>query len=131
MSIAVDVELVVAGFVNRHSDKEQFTVDDVWHNYITSLWNAGCGPVRLNFTKDELELYLDKCVGVCLDKTLRGYRINKSLLSSQMTEKEADFLDNDPNLAKSFDLFCRLQVDFRTPSMMLDFMGFRFIYAHP
>ena len=54
MSVAVDKEQVVAGFVNRNNDKLEFTLDDVY-SYILSLWNAGCGPVRLNFTRQEMK----------------------------------------------------------------------------
>ena len=128
MSVAVDKELVVAGFINTHKDGTVFTIDNVYA-YITSLWNAGCGPIRLNFTKPEMIDYLKRCDGVCLQIIQSGYRIDKSLLSDEMTEEERKFLRNDKELAKSFDLFCRLQVDFRTRGLLLDAMGFRFIYA--
>lgn len=128
MCVAVDREQVVAGFVNRNKDGLEFTLDDVYH-YIKSLWNAGCGPVRLNFTRYQMECYLKLCEGVCLRITPNGYRIDKSLLSDQMTDEEREFLHNSKELAKSFDLFCRLQVDLRTPRPLLDAMGFRFIYV--
>ena len=128
MCLAVDKEQVVAGFVNRNPDGREFTIDTIY-NYISSLWNAGCGPIRLNFTRQEMFNYLNRCNGVCLWITPHGYRIDKTLLSDKMTEEERKFLHNDKELAKSFDLFCRLQVDFRTPGRLLDAMGFRFIYA--
>ena len=129
MSVAVDKEQVVAGFINRNKDHLEFTLEDV-NAYILSLWNAGCGPIRLNFTSQELKNYLDKCDGVCLRIRKNGqYTIDKSLLSTKMSEKEKIFLRNDKELAKSFDLFCRLQVDIRTPRYLLDAMGFRFIYT--
>lgn len=128
MSVAVDKEQVVAGFVNRNKDHLEFTLEDV-NAYILSLWNAGCGPIRLNFTQQELKNYLDQCDGVCLRIRKDGYTIDKSLLSTKMSEREKVFLHNDEELAKSFDLFCRLQVDIRTPRHLLDAMGFRFLYA--
>lgn len=128
MCVAVEKEQVVAGFVNRNRDGFEFTLRDI-DDYILSLWNAGCGPIRLNFKRQELRNYLDRCDGICLQVTPRGYRIDKSLLSAEMTSEESEFLHNDRELAKSFDLFCRLQVDLRTPSSLLDAMGYRFIYA--
>lgn len=128
MCVAVEKEQVVAGFINRHNDQLVFTVGDV-EEYILSLWNAGCGPVRLNFTQQELKNYLDRCEGICLNVMPQGYQINKSYLSEEMSLEESKFLKNDKELAKSFDLFCRLQVDVRTPRNLLDAMGFRFVYA--
>lgn len=128
MCIAIEKEQVVAGFVNRNKDGAEFTMRDI-DDYIRSLWNAGCGPVRVNFTDREMRDYLDRCDGVCLRITPRGYRIDKSLLSSEMTQEEREFLQGDPELARSLDLFCRLQVDLRTPNSLLDAMGFRFMYA--
>ena len=128
MCVAVDKEQVVAGFINTHKDGMKFNIDDI-NRYILSLWNCGCGPVRLNFVREELLYYLDLCEGVCLRKTADGYIIDKSFLSDEMTEKEKKFFYNDKDLAKSFDLFCRLQVDIRTPRFLLDAMGYRFIYA--
>ena len=128
MCIAIEKEQVVAGFINRNEDGLEFTLSDI-DDYILSLWNAGCGPIRLNFKRQELRNYLDQCDGVCLRITPRGYRIDKSLLSDEMTLEESEFLYNDKELAKSFDLFCRLQVDLRTPSSLLDAMGYRCIYA--
>ena len=46
MCIAVEKEWIVAGFVNTHADGLEFTLDDIY-DYILSLWNTGCGPVRL------------------------------------------------------------------------------------
>lgn len=128
MCVAVDKEQVVAGFVNRNKDHLEFTLEDV-NAYILSLWNAGCGPIRLNFKNQELKNYLDQCDGVCLRIRKDGYMIDKSLLSTKMSEREKVLLHNDEELAKSFDLFCRLQVDIRTPRHLLDAMGFRFLYA--
>jgi len=126
MAAAVDVELVVCGYINTHKDGTTFDIEDVY-NYIGRLWNAGCGPIRLNFTRDQMYRYLDKCEGICLDKTYNGYRINKSYLSDAMTTEEAKLFHNSKELAKSFDLWCRLQVDLRTPSRLLDAMGYHFL----
>ena len=128
MCVAIDKEQVVAGFINQNKDGLDFTLHDIY-DYISSLWNAGCGPIRLNFKRQELQNYLESCNGICLRITPQGYKIDKSLLSEEMTPEEKEFLHNNKDLAKSFDLFCRLQVDLRTPRHLLDAMGFRFIYA--
>ena len=126
--VALEKEQAVAGFINTHKDGLEFTTEDVY-KYITSLWNAGCGPVRLNFRKHELINYINRCDTVCLRQIgLERWRIDKSLLSDQMSQEEKVFLHNNKDLAKSFDLFCRLQVDLRTPEYLLAAMGFRFIY---
>ena len=129
MSVAVDKEQVIAGFININEDGLKFSVEDVY-DYITSLWNAGCGPVRINFKKNELINYINRCNGICLRKIgFQCWRIDKSLLSDQMSPEEREFLNDNKELAKSFDLFCRLQVDPRTPNYLLDAMGFKFVYA--
>ena len=128
MCVALEKEQVVAGYVNRHADGLEFTIHQV-NDYIMSLWNAGCGPIRLNFTQQELRDYLDSCRGICLSSTQPGYVIDKSGLSFVMTSEERIFLNNDMKLAESFALFCRLQVDLNMPDRLLDAMGFRFMYA--
>lgn len=129
MSVAVDKEQVIAGFININEDGLEFSVEDIY-DYITSLWNAGCGPVRINFKKNELINYINRCNGICLRKIgFQCWRIDKSLLSDQMSPEEREFLNDNKELAKSFDLFCRLQVDLRTPNYLLDAMGFKFVYA--
>lgn len=50
MCIAVDKELIITGFLNQLSKEESFTIDDVME-YVRMLWNAGCGPIRLNFSR--------------------------------------------------------------------------------
>ena len=127
MCYAIEKEQAVAGYINRNADGMEFTLYDVY-DYISSLWNAGCGPIRLNFKNNELRNYLDLCDGICLKITPKGYRIDKSLLSTEMSQEERVFLHNNEELARSFDLFCRLQVDIRTPRHILNAMGFRFIY---
>lgn len=128
MSVAIDTEQVIAGFVNINEDGIEFSVEDIY-NYITSLWNAGCGPLRINFKKDELINYINRCNGICLRKIgFQCWRIDKLLLSDQMSPEEREFLNDNKELAKSFDLFCRLQVDIRTPKYLLDAMGFKFLY---
>lgn len=127
MCVAIDKEQVVAGYVNQNSDGFEFTIQQV-NEYIMSLWNAGCGPIRLNFTQQELVDYLDSCRGICLSVTKPGYVIDKSGLSFSMTPEERRFLRGDEKLAQSFALFCKLQVDLKTPDRLLDFMGFGFMY---
>lgn len=127
MAYAIDKNTVIAGFVNTHKDKTEFDLNDIY-DYILSLWNAGVGPIRLNFTKIEMKYYLEACVGVCLQRTSDHYYIDKSLLNDKMSKKEANLLNNNKELAKSFDLWCRLQVDLRTPRMLLDAMGYKFLY---
>lgn len=128
MCLAVEKEQVVAGYVNQHVDGMEFTIDQV-NDYIMSLWNAGCGPIRLNFTQQELRDYLESCRGICLSITHPGYVIDKSRLSFDMTEQERGALNNDAKLAESFALFCKLRVDLKTPERLLDAMGFRFMYT--
>lgn len=128
MCVAIEKEQAVAGYVNQNADGTEFTIDQV-NDYIMSLWNAGCGPIRLNFTQQELRDYLESCRGLCLSSTHPGYMIDKSGLSDDMTEQERGFLGNDEKLAESFALFCKLRVDLKTPDRLLDAMGFRFMYA--
>ena len=37
---------------------------------------------------------------------------------------------SNEELAKSFDLFCKLHVDIRTPHHLLDAMGYHYIYSY-
>lgn len=127
MCVALEVEQAVAGFVNTSEDGRRFDVDDV-NEYIMSLWNAGLGPVRLNFTQQQLRDYLEKCRGLCLSRTNLGYQIDKSGLGLDLTKKELELLENDKNKAQSFALFCKLRVDPKTHDYLLDAMGFRFMY---
>ena len=57
--VALEKEQAVAGFINMHKDGLEFTTEDVYE-YITSLWHAGCGHVRLNFRKHELINYINR-----------------------------------------------------------------------
>ena len=125
--VAVETNQVIAGYVNTHPNGHVFTIDDVY-NYIRSLWNAGCGPIRLNFTQQELRDYLESCRGICLSSTYPGYMIDKSGLNFVMTAEERRLLGDNPKRAQSFALFCKLQVDIMTPDYLLDAMGFRFMY---
>ena len=128
MCVAVEKEQVVAGFINRNKDGLEFTLHDI-DDYILSLWNAGCGPIRLNFTQQELKDFLDSCRGICLSSTHSGYVIDKSGMNFIMTPEERKYLNNDPKRAQSFALFCKLRVDVKTPDYLLDAMGFRFMYT--
>ena len=128
MSVALEVEQAVAGFVNTSPDGRQFTIEDV-NAYIMSLWNAGCGPVRLNFTQPELHSFLDKCCDICLVKTATGYKVEKSKIDiGRLTQQEWEVLGGDERRARSFVLFCDLRVDLKTPDLLLDAMGFRFMH---
>ena len=131
MAVAIDKNLVVAGFINTSEDKLEFTLQDVIRFIRTRLWNAGAGPVRWNFTEYQLARYLDNCDGVCLRCVgTNKYIVDKSLLNPNFHSlREAELMYNDPELAKSFDLFCRLQVDIRTARHLFDAMGYRWIYA--
>lgn len=128
MCMAIDKEQVVAGYVNLHEDGTSVTIDAL-NKYIRSFWNAGCGPIRLNFTQQELRSFLDCCEGICLSDTLHGYIIDKSGLGHNLSQEEQVFLGNDEELYKSYDLFRKLHVDLRTPDYLLDAMGFQFVYA--
>ena len=128
MSVALEVEQAVAGFVNTSPDGRQFVIEDV-NTYIMSLWNAGCGPVRLNFTQPELHSFLDKCCDICLVKTATGYKVEKSKIDiGRLTQQEWEVLGGDERRARSFVLFCDLRVDLKTPDLLLDAMGFRFMH---
>ena len=128
MSVALEVEQAVAGFVNTSPDGRQFAIEDV-NVYIMSLWNAGCGPVRLNFTQPELHSFLDKCCDICLVKTATGYKVEKSKIDiGRLTQQEWEVLGGDERRARSFVLFCDLRVDLKTPDLLLDAMGFRFMH---
>jgi hypothetical protein len=128
MSVALEVEQAVAGFVNTSPDGRQFAIEDV-NTYIMSLWNAGCGPVRLNFTQPELHSFLDKCCDICLVKTATGYKVEKSKIDiGRLTQQEWEVLGGDERRARSFVLFCDLRVDLKTPDLLLDAMGFRFMH---
>ena len=129
MSYAIDKEQVVAGFVNTHKTGTRFALDDIYE-YTRLLWNAGVGPIRLNYTRQEMSDFLGICVGHFLQREGNGYRIDKSLLKGTFTQKERAFFKTDSEeLARSFDLFCQLQVDMRTPELLLDAMGYHYIYA--
>lgn len=130
MCIAVEKEQVVAGFVNTHEDGLVFTTEDIY-TYTRSLFNAGCGIVRLNYFRWEMEDFLNHCRGICLSNELLldRWKIDKSFLSDYMTPEEHKFLHGDKELAKKFHLFCMLRVDVKTPDLLLDAMGFRFMYA--
>ena len=128
MSVALEVEQAVAGFVNTSPDGRQFAIEDV-NTYIMSLWNAGCGPVRLNFTQPELHSFLDKCCDICLVKTATGYKVEKSKIDiGRLTQQEWEVLGGDERRARSFVLFCDLRVDLKSPGLLLDAMGFRFMH---
>lgn len=128
MSVALEVEQAVAGFVNTSPDGRQFAIEDV-NTYIMSLWNAGCGPVRLNFTQPEFHSFLDKCCDICLVKTATGYKVEKSKIDiGRLTQQEWEVLGGDERRARSFVLFCDLRVDLKTPDLLLDAMGFRFMH---
>lgn len=126
--VALDVEQAVAGFINTRPDGQEFTVANV-NDYIMSLWNAGCGPIRLNFTQPELRTFLDKCCNLCLSKTADGYVIEKRRINTgELTQRERRTLGGDEQRAQAFVLFCKLHVDMKTPDRLLDAMGFRFMY---
>lgn len=129
MSYAIDKQQVIAGYVNTHKTGTEFTLDDIYE-YTRLLWNAGVGPIRLNYTRLEMKCFLNQCVGVFLRRTANGWKIDKSLLKDTFTQKEKEFFKTDSKeLARSFDLFCKLQVDMRTPDLLLDAMGYHYIYA--
>ena len=93
MSVALEVEQAVAGFVNTSPDGRQFAIEDV-NTYIMSLWNAACGPLRLNFTQPELHSFLDKCCDICLVKTATGYKVEKSKIDiGRLTQQEWEVLE--------------------------------------
>ena len=129
MCFAVDKEHVVAGYINVNNDGKCFDVDCVM-NYVNTLWNSGCGPIRLNFSRDELRTYLDSCNGIGMRGEYGQYVIDKSTLNSKMTAEERELFGGQAEYARSFDLFCKLQVNLRTPECVLDAMGYDFLCTH-
>ncbi len=127
MAYAINVEPVVIGFINTHKDGMEFTLKNI-DDYIGTLWNAGMGPIRLNYTQNELIRFLNGCDKICLRRTANGWKIDKSFLSDKIKPEEQKLCRNNKELAKSFDLFCRLRGDFRLPQRILDAMGYRFLY---
>ena len=135
MAVALEVEQAVAGYVNTHRHGEEFTIENI-RNYIMSLWNCGCGPIVLNFNKNDLIQFLESCKGICLSKDTVGkdkWKIDKSYLAQEEPFDMEDikrYFDYDEEKIRKFKLFCKLRVRLlHTPDNLLDAMGFRFMYT--
>lgn len=126
MRAAVGKEAVVAGYVNQHNNGEFLSADAIYA-YLPSLRNAGCGPIRLDFTREDIERFLNQCVGICLSRVPGGYVIDKStILNGISIGDHKGLLFMDRRQAESYALFHKLKVDERTPDGVKDVMGFEF-----
>lgn len=123
MCVAVEKELVMAGFLNQQADKDVFTVDDIME-YVRMLWNAGCGPIRLNFSRQELADFLLNCSLVKNAEDF-SYTINPDGL--HITNEEIASHGNKGN-AISYKIFDSLNAQRNVPYELLDQMGYRFLY---
>lgn len=123
MCVAVDKELIVAGFVSRRLERIDFSVDDVM-DYSHTLWNAGCGPIRLNFTESELEDYLESC-GPVIEKDGNHFVFSPDYLA--VDREIADYVGEQN--AKRFSLLDSLDARVNNVSyFLLSTMGYQFIF---
>lgn len=126
MAIAVEKELVVAGFINKHPDGHVFSLKDV-DNFRRLLWNAGCGALRLNFTQQEMDDFLSNCSPIIL-KIGNKFVIKKDSLKA--SERNIKVCGSEEN-AKSYDLLIRMGVVPKADEelwLLYDFMGYRFLH---
>lgn len=124
MCVALDKELAVAGYLNTRPIEESFTVENIMH-YVDSLWNAGCGPIRLNFTVPELQRFLESSSPV-IQKKGDAFHLNTDSLQVDGFVREA--LKNDRYIL-SFALFSKLKAIINVPRILLDEMGYGFFFA--
>lgn len=123
MCVAVDKELIVAGFLNQQADNASFTIDDIME-YVRMLWNAGCGPIRLNFSRQDLADFLARCYPI-VTTLPDSYQMN-----SDAIEVSSDDIDTYGKYnAKSFSLFDKLNARRNTPDSLLDAMGYYFLHT--
>lgn len=120
MSVALDIKTAFAGFLNDKIMAETliiFSPDDIEH-YVRRLWNAGCGPVIEDYSRQELIYYLDNnCVKmpygrycISLDE-FKGDAVLSEELGSELA-------------AKRFSLFYDIGARINYPYLLLKYMGF-------
>lgn len=125
MSYAIEANTVLAGFINSNQNGTNFTINDIY-NYITELWNAGIGPIRLNFTEHQLKSVLENNSWII--KNGYSYTIKKKdIIEKELTERERRLLKYNKKLYQSYMILCDLQFDIGVPSRLLDFMNFNFL----
>ena len=123
MCVALDKELLVAGFINhRNDDPKQFKIDDVL-SFIGVLWNSGCGPIRPNFTVNELKDYLASCAPIICESN-GSYSINFHAVNPNHDIKKA-FKDTDN--AKKIELLNCLHANINIPRTLLCAIGYGFL----
>lgn len=122
MCVALDKGIVVAGYVKKYSNRS-FSPEDIIQ-YTRSLWNAGCGPVILNFTKQDLDSFLSS-----LDPIIqrRGDKYQANIEKIDVEEDLLRYFKNHEN-ARYFKLFCILNARFNTPKPIINAMGYDFLY---
>lgn len=125
MCVAIDKELVVVGFLNQQAGNESFTIDDVME-YVRMLWNAGCGPIRLNFSRQELVDFLAVCSPL-INMSADSYQMDHSAIT--ISSDDISQYGNEYN-AWSYKLFTILCARRNTPNHLLDAMGYRFLHMH-
>ncbi len=132
MCVAIDKELVVIGYINNHledNDNVSFDLDDIYA-YIVTLWDVGCGPIRVNFTKSDMEDYLEQCVrSHILEKTGDDGRY---VFRNHMTPRRAEFLEHYRNnlCAERYDIFCSFGGQLSARAELLKSMGYGFLYRN-
>ena len=135
MSICVEKEQVVCDFLNHREHGATFTLKELI-DHTDSMWNAGCGPIRLNFTEEEMRGFLVLCEGKFLEKAGKDkWTIDKSKLATMLTEEEKEYhgIKNalhkleEKTIAQRIDLFCQLGVDIQTNKYLLEHMGCEFL----
>lgn len=124
MCVALDKELLIAGYLNSKDLKSSFTVDDLIE-YMRSLWNAGCGPVCPNFTKWELDSFLSS--SKLFDKKDNSYVLNREQLSSVPYAYRLNQISEENRW--KFILFCELEAKWNVPRNLLNATGYSFLFA--
>ncbi len=123
MCVGLDKELLVAGYVNQMADNESFTINDMME-YMGELWNAGCGPISPNFTRQELWDYLHSCKSL-IQECNGHFTIDRSSLNPNGAVKKI-FESNEKN-AISYELLLRLHASINIPKQLLNAIGYGFM----
>ena len=123
----IDKKTLLAGYLNSEMKDEPgqvvfLTVDNLMH-YVKRLWNAGCGIIVEDFTRKEMEYYLD------------SLRLCEKIGDSWRFPMDNFFADNEALLnqfstmaARRVTLFIRLSAQLNYPYLLLSFMGFDCFY---
>lgn len=128
MCIALEKEIAVAGLLNRKirsattsRDNLYISAEDVFA-FSKSLWDAGCGPIVLNFDRSDLIVLFNKHVSIFEKDHQDRYKIRLGeiclvgMLSSEAKE----------NLALRFFKLLGAQLSY--PKELYEFMSLGFIF---